>query len=72
VFPVRYELDVYILFRRYSIFEGLRINTVVQYSYQNASKCSTSNVYRATRDLGCNSRVKVDLFLKDIHTHIMT
>jgi hypothetical protein len=23
VFPVRYELDSYILFRRYSIFEGL-------------------------------------------------
>jgi hypothetical protein len=23
VFPVRYELDLYILFRRYSVFQGL-------------------------------------------------
>jgi hypothetical protein len=29
VFPVRYELTFYILFRRNSVFKGLKVNIII-------------------------------------------
>jgi hypothetical protein len=65
VLPVRYELNSYILFRRNSVFKGLKklfsvFETVIVVAYVSKEECKERGGRRMTRQEGASTRQRTD------------